>query len=199
MTFLFSPDEKLNIKTLFETKNNGGFNGYLDYVGFIINSFEATILNSSIIGIVSTTTFGLNFFYLIINFYFQENRKSICKQSILESLSQVCLPFLRLAAMIFHLLFNQTTLPEINDLPILDEFTTLADYLCLNSMSSSTMKNELESSKSLVGDTDDTFFKPYINWMCNPSSLITTWYSELDKLIQTNPMAASVRILMIIN
>lgn len=171
MTFLFSPDEKLNIKTLFETKNNGGFNGYLDYVGFIINSFEATILNSSIIGI--------------------ENRKSICKQSILESLSQVCLPFLRLAAMIFHLLFNQTTLPEINDLPILDEFTTLADYLCLNSMSSSTMKNELESSKSLVGDTDDTFFKPYINWMCNPSSLITTWYSELDKLIQTNPMAAS--------
>ncbi|OTF78885.1 E3 ubiquitin-protein ligase UBR3-like protein, partial [Euroglyphus maynei] len=169
MTFLFTPDEKLTMKIRFETKNNGEFNSYLDYIGFIVNSFEASILNSSIFGI--------------------DNRKPISKQLILESVSKICLPFLRLAAMIFHLLFNQTSLPEINNLQILDEFTTLADYLCLNSLNSI---DTTKSSKSLVDDNDyETFFKAYINWMCNPSSLITTWYSEFDKLIQTNPIAAS--------
>ena len=63
MTFLFTPDEKLAMKIRFETKNNGEFNSYLDYVGFIVNSFEASILNSSIIGIVSRifVEFFLNF------------------------------------------------------------------------------------------------------------------------------------------
>lgn len=69
MTFLFTPDEKLAMKIRFETKNNGEFNSYLDYVGFIVNSFEASILNSSIIGIVSRifVEFFLNFNFTNFN------------------------------------------------------------------------------------------------------------------------------------
>ena len=89
--------------------------------------------------------------------------------------------------MIFHLLFNQQGLPSYDTsapMNVFEEFRTLANYLNLNSS---------PFSKAIVtGNVDNTFFKFYVNWMNNPCTLITTWYSEFDKFVQANTISAVV-------
>jgi len=124
----------------------------------------------------------------LIWIFFVSQQKSLNEESVILSLiAKICLPFLRVASILYHFLYLEPTLPVYQSIancssPI-EEFTTLATFLNLNHQSSG-----LENIDSSV-----PFFHPFINWIENePKTLIRTWQQEFDKFAKYNPMAARV-------
>lgn len=182
--FRMSDEQKAEIKAKYQQLIEKEFNGCFDYIGFILAKFDSTHEQQPL----ALNAENVKHFILfsIFNYFFVQ-RKRLSTENILESVAKLCLPLLRISTMLSHLLFNHPGLPSYKDqFPqnVFDEFRTLANHLNLNTST---------FSKAIItGKMDDSFYKCFINWMDNPATLITTWYSELDKFTQSNVIASVV-------
>lgn len=118
-----------------------------------------------------------------------ENQSRLTEDVILSSIAKTCLPFLRVASILYHLLYLEPTLPEYQSIADcsspLEEFTTLTTFLKLNS--------HKKTSSEEISEKQVQFFHPFINWIESPSP-VGIWFREFDKFFQAKPAVAQTLI-----
>lgn len=99
-----------------------------------------------------------------------------------ETAAKICLPFLRLASITSHILFNKSKLPLIHNCETsMEEFTLLANYLGLN--------------QSINVETNGNKFTQFIKWSNEPKKIIGSWIDSLEAYFQKDVQATWVIVL----
>ena len=153
------------------------FSDLMSILGFIVDNLEHSQLYVNLDEEVHS--FDIKLKTILIETYFHLNDQKIKVWSITElkeTVINICLPFLRVAAMLSHHLYSEP-FPQLSD-NITEEFNTLVQFLYLGS------KTDLVNNNSITH---------CLNWTCDtPLKLIETWCQEYINFVSKSLIGARV-------